>query len=287
MGGLFTTLGGQARNYLGRLNADGTLDGAFNPGANDYVAGLALQADGKLLVCGGFTMLGGQARNYIGRLNADGTLDSTFNPGADDEVSCLALQADGDVLLGGYFTTQGGQPRERIGRLDALAPAIQSLSYDGSTIIWKRDGTSPEVWRTTFEFSADGAEWTVLSTGTRIAGGWSLGGLPLLPIGQVRARGYTTGGERNGSTWFVESTLAVDPNAPPIILTSDGGFGFHTNGFGFSIAGLIGQVVVVEGSTDLVRWLALATNTLQTIPLYFTDPGSTNSPARFYRVRLQ
>src|SRR5262245_38468173 len=34
-GGYFKTLDGQSRNYLGRLNADGTLDESFNPGAND------------------------------------------------------------------------------------------------------------------------------------------------------------------------------------------------------------------------------------------------------------
>ena len=37
VGGDFTTLGGQTRNYLGRLNADGTLDSGFNPGADGIV----------------------------------------------------------------------------------------------------------------------------------------------------------------------------------------------------------------------------------------------------------
>ncbi len=32
VGGLFTTLGGQPRSSIGRLNPDGTLDTAFNPG---------------------------------------------------------------------------------------------------------------------------------------------------------------------------------------------------------------------------------------------------------------
>ena len=32
VGGYFTTLGGQPRNYIGRLNADGTLDAGFTPG---------------------------------------------------------------------------------------------------------------------------------------------------------------------------------------------------------------------------------------------------------------
>ena len=52
---------------------------AFNPGANQVVATIAVQPDGKILVAGGFTGLGGGSgtttRNHIGRLNADGTLD--------------------------------------------------------------------------------------------------------------------------------------------------------------------------------------------------------------------
>src|ERR1035441_1647730 len=76
VGGLFTTLGGQARNGIGRLNPDGTLDSSFNPGAGPQyssVYSLAVQADGKILVAGDFTTLGGETRNHIARLNADGT----------------------------------------------------------------------------------------------------------------------------------------------------------------------------------------------------------------------
>ena len=63
VGGKFTRLGGgtgtTTRNYLGRLNADGSLDTGFDPGANDSVRALAVQADGKILVGGHFTLLGG------------------------------------------------------------------------------------------------------------------------------------------------------------------------------------------------------------------------------------
>ena len=119
VGGNFTTLAGQTRSYIGRLNSGGTLDTTFNPGASDYVSSLAVQADGKILVGGGFTTLGGQPRNRIGRLNSDGTLDTTFNPGASGSVYSLAVQADGKILVGGYFTTLAGQPRNRIGRLNS------------------------------------------------------------------------------------------------------------------------------------------------------------------------
>src|SRR5713226_8448510 len=59
VGGQFTTLGGQSRLCIGRLNADGTLDTSFNPGADYLVNSLAVQADGKILAGGSFTTLGG------------------------------------------------------------------------------------------------------------------------------------------------------------------------------------------------------------------------------------
>ena len=68
MGGHFTNLGGQARNYIGRLNADGSLDTTFNPTANGYVLSLVVQADGRTLVGGSFTNLASQMRSNIGRL---------------------------------------------------------------------------------------------------------------------------------------------------------------------------------------------------------------------------
>jgi len=36
------------RHFIARLNADGTLDTAFNPNANAAVDAIAVQADGKI-----------------------------------------------------------------------------------------------------------------------------------------------------------------------------------------------------------------------------------------------
>src|SRR6266568_1641709 len=47
VGGSFSTLGGQSRTNIGRLNGDGTLDTSFNPGADDTLYSLVVQADGK------------------------------------------------------------------------------------------------------------------------------------------------------------------------------------------------------------------------------------------------
>ncbi len=250
VGGSFTTLGGQPRTNICRLNTDGTLDTSFNPGADYAVNSLALQADGKILVGGEFTTLGGQTRRYLGRLNVDGTVDSGFNPEASSYVGSLAVQADGKILVGGRFTTLGGQTRNYIGRLNNSDPATQNLNYNGSTLTWLRGGTSPEVWRTTFESSTDrGASWTGLGAGARIAGGWQLTGVAVLPNANVRARGFTTGGQYNGSGWF---TLAI--LGPPLIVRQPQS---QTND-----AGTTATLSVAAGGTESLsyQWRFYGTN---------------------------
>ncbi len=212
VGGWFATLSGQCRTNIGRLNADGTVDASFNPGVEDSffmsprVGSLAVQSDGKILVGGRFITLGGQSRTNIGRLNADGTVDASFNPGASDCVNSLALQMDGKILTGGDFSTLAGQSRRCIGRLNNTELATQALDFDEATITWLRGGTSPEVWRTTFE-RWNGNGWADLGSVARIAGGWRLTDLALPPDATLRARGYTAGGLFNGSAWFLETSL--------------------------------------------------------------------------------
>ncbi|MCX6550466.1 MAG: hypothetical protein NTY02_05570, partial [Acidobacteria bacterium] len=212
LGGNFTTVGGLTRNYLARLNANGTVDTSFTTGASNAVYALAVQADGRILVGGAFTTLGGQARNYLARLNAAGTLDTGFNPSPNSTVYALALQADGRTLAGGAFATLGGLTRNCIARMNGTGPATDALGYNGSTISWSRGGTAPEVWRTTFEYTTNGTQWTMLGAGTRTTGGWQLGAASV-PPGSLRARGYTTGGYYGGSGGIVETVAPVDVDA--------------------------------------------------------------------------
>ncbi len=76
IGGVFSTLtpnGGASvtRNFVARLNSDGTVDPAFDPAPSDWVATVALQADGKILVGGSFDSIGGQSRHLFARLAND------------------------------------------------------------------------------------------------------------------------------------------------------------------------------------------------------------------------
>ncbi|MFO1449916.1 MAG: delta-60 repeat domain-containing protein [Opitutaceae bacterium] len=115
IGGAFTTLDPNStddadvdvtsRNYLARLNSDGTIDTSFNPGASAAVRSLLVQPDGRLLVGGAFATVGDQTRNGLARFNADGTLESTFNPNIGGTVVSIVLQSDGKLVIGGAFTT--------------------------------------------------------------------------------------------------------------------------------------------------------------------------------------
>ncbi len=84
LGGYFSTVNGQSRNGIARLNPNGSLEstGTFNPGTGVSggpfdVESMALQANGKILLAGHFSSVNGQARNGIARLNPNGSVEST------------------------------------------------------------------------------------------------------------------------------------------------------------------------------------------------------------------
>jgi uncharacterized delta-60 repeat protein len=215
VGGSFSTLDGQPCNNLGRLNADGSLDTTFNPNPDSPPNSLVLQADGSIVVGGGFRSMGGQSCRYIGRLTTAGILDTNFLTSANAAVGALAIQVDGKVLVGGTFTVLAGEQRAFVGRLNNPDSPTQSLSSVGSSITWLRGGGNPEVWRTTFEVSPDGLNWTDLGAGVRTNGGWILTNITVPAKSMLRARGFVAGGLQNGSGWFVEAD-----SVPPTLLSS-------------------------------------------------------------------
>jgi len=70
-GGNFSSIGGQTRNRIARLDATTGLADSFDPNANSLVYSIAVQADGKILAGGGFGSIGGQTRNHFARLSND------------------------------------------------------------------------------------------------------------------------------------------------------------------------------------------------------------------------
>lgn len=121
-------------SYITRLNANGTIDNTFNPGtgANNSVADVAIQPDGKLIIAGYFTSFNGKNSNRIVRLLGNGTVDNSFNAGTgpDNSIDALALLPDGKILIGGAFNTYNGTSVKRVARLNADGTLDKTFKLD-------------------------------------------------------------------------------------------------------------------------------------------------------------
>ncbi|MBS0657705.1 MAG: choice-of-anchor D domain-containing protein [Verrucomicrobia bacterium] len=112
--GLFTSVDGQARTRIARLNADGSLDAGFNPvfvrtGAAPTISTVEVQDDGKILVGGTFASVNGEPRANFVRLNPDGSNDPlTLDTNAN--VAVFLVQPNGRFIMGGSFASVRGQP---------------------------------------------------------------------------------------------------------------------------------------------------------------------------------
>ena len=108
-----------------RYNADGTLDTTFNgtgivttdiSATNDFMYGLIIQPDGKIVVGGHSNDSGSHDEFEVFRYNPDGSLDTSFNGsgvakadigGANlDDAFSIALQPDGKFVLSGLTYAQ-------------------------------------------------------------------------------------------------------------------------------------------------------------------------------------
>lgn len=146
IGGFFSTVGGQARNHIARLNTDGSLDRTANPAPQGSVQAVAVQEDGKILIGGAFTtLLGGTVRNRIARINVDGTIDSGFNPNADGTVYHMTVLSDGKIIIVGEFTSVGGNAKPRIARLNSNGSVDTGFNVTTDGPIYTTAEEGPEL----------------------------------------------------------------------------------------------------------------------------------------------
>jgi uncharacterized delta-60 repeat protein len=132
-------VGGMARGAsiykmaVARLNDDGTFDTDFSGdgmqttvlfGQSEYINGIALQPDGKI-VAGGGTIASGSGNFAVVRYLPNGTLDTTFSddgivnflPAGAGVGRDLLLQSDGKILIGGYAAVAGNGQDFALARL--------------------------------------------------------------------------------------------------------------------------------------------------------------------------
>ena len=99
--GDFTSIGGQARNYVAALDATTGLATGWDPDPDNYVATLVVSAT-TVYAGGGFTSIGGQARNHLAALDATTGLATLWDPNLNGDVSTLAA-SESTVYASGSF----------------------------------------------------------------------------------------------------------------------------------------------------------------------------------------
>jgi uncharacterized delta-60 repeat protein len=116
IGGQFQTVSGQGRQYLARLNSDGSLDTSYVPNWNnlsDGVSAMARQNDGKILLGDSFFGSG-----YLARFSPDGIFDTNFIVSVLGGVTAFAIDTNtGAIFVGGNFSQVQGQARLRLAKI--------------------------------------------------------------------------------------------------------------------------------------------------------------------------
>ena len=122
-GGDFTSIGGQTRNRIARLDPSTGLADSFDPNANNRVTAIAVQADRKVVLGGQFSgpnSMSGKVRNRIARVDENGRLDQSLDLNTiGTYVVATAVQPDGKFLIGGLFSSVLGLPRNNMARLNS------------------------------------------------------------------------------------------------------------------------------------------------------------------------
>ena len=240
-----------------RLNADGGWDTAFGSNGellvsstgNDWTtAGIAIQADGKIIVDGNLTPMtnaGGSTFTELTvyRFNADGTADTSFNGSGQTQTNykafnyasatSLALLTNGEIVVGG-------------------------ASYNGIGLL---------AW-----FNADGSLLSQEQLGSDLHGLQWVSKLQAMPQGGVEALGYSYDG----------SDLTIEYHAAPLSLANreELSFGSGYNPSGEMTVQADGKLVVASVSNEFPSIDSSSTTSRLTLAR-FSDPGSTDSSATF------
>ena len=105
--------------------------------------------------------------------------------------------------------------------------------------------------------------------------------------GTLYAGGNFTTAGTNASAYAAEAIVGI---AQSFVICTNSNFEF-TNGysqFGFDVnaIGDAGQTLVIQGSTNLVDWVPLQSNVLNSSLFHFSDPYASNFIQRFYRAQV-
>jgi hypothetical protein len=127
IGGDFTNVDGQPRNFVARLDRDGVYVSGWRARTNARVYALALSSDGsKLFLAGAFTRVNGKVRRHVAAVRTrSGRLVRSWHANTDATVRALATRR-GWLYLGGDFKTVSGKHRVRLAAVTQKSGRVRS-----------------------------------------------------------------------------------------------------------------------------------------------------------------
>ena len=225
VGGRLT--GGDYDFALARFNANGSLDTSFSGngkqttdfGGFDAATGVAIQANGKIVVVGSGGA--GDGDFALARFNANGSLDTSFSGngkqttdfGVSDAASGVALQGDRKIVAVGVASTCGPEGCERdfaLARYNPNGSLDPNFSGDG---------------RQTSGFDGGASGVALQADGRIVAVGTTCGECgPDFPDSDFVLARYNPNGslETNWTTDFVEGFEGDSDRATGVVIQTDG-----------------------------------------------------------------
>jgi len=283
-------------NHTLALKADGTVvawgyndSGQINvpSGLIDVVAieakgekNIALKADGAMVIWGD---------SSDGQTIVPPGLTNVVAIGAGD-AHTLAVKQDGTVVSWGR--NNYGQTNVPASLGQSIAVAATGGSYHSLALLDALPSMSSSLPTSQAVNSGTNATLTIMARGPSLAYQWYKDGVPiagatnasltLSPIVTGSAGLYSVGiSNAFGNLLTGPTAMLVDgrPLLPPQVARTD------SNGnFVFQIYGLNGELAVVEASSDLIHWQPVATNTVTSGLISFSDPTIGTLTNRYYRV---
>ena len=321
VGGPFNSVAGQPRYGIARLTPNGALDPSFNPLGYDSILALALQKNGRVLIGGTMQSSDGQTNGYVGRfenagpatdiLGLTGSTVTWLRGGTGPELWYASFEHSSNGVdwtnLGIGSRIEGGWDLSNVflpkGELLRANGAVSSGQYNGPNWFVTSQVTvgdvqmpvilSQPVSQTTFEGSSalfsvqaglEPLSYQWLKNGTNLPSATNailfLSNLAVSDAGDYQVLVSNAQGHE------VSVVASLKVNVRPAVDL----LGFQMGHTSLWVSAQHCNRVIVESSTDLHYWTGLQTNFVgatSSIGFSLSDPLSSQSGARFYRVRQE
>jgi hypothetical protein len=284
-GGRFERIGGRAQKNFAGLNP--TTGGAIGPDWNVDGEVRALTIAGPFVYLGGdFSSVQNQSRPRLAALDITNRTVTAWNPVAFDSV--WGVEAAGEVVYAaGKFDAIGGKERFFIAALDRLTGQatdwksmpngwILNLGASGSTLF------AGGIFNSMAGQPRNGVAALNSLTGQLLD--WDIrlqNSGPAPPLFAFGSNRVYIAGQFAGVSDKPRPNFAAFELSHALQRARLEAFGIVEQGkFHFNVTGSSGQSYIIQASSNLVDWNALATNRA---PFSFTDPDQAGT-RRFYRV---